>query len=99
MASWEKLLWKMVADADPRSYSYDEAARILIRLGFAEPPKTSGSHRRFRIEVADPTAEGGSRGVVIGLVDKGRGNLKPKYITQMIATLAENNLLPQPVED
>jgi hypothetical protein len=95
MASWRKLLAEMVADPDPRSYTYDEAAGILMHLGFLGPQKPSGSHRKFRLEVA----EGGRRrGVIIALVDKGRGTLKPKYILVMVQTLRENNLLPDGVD-
>lgn len=94
MASWRKLLSKMVADPDPRSYTYEEAEGILLQLGFDPPPKTGGSHRRFRMEIDDPNDSSRKRGVIIGLVDKGRGKLKPKYISEMVRTLTENNLLP-----
>lgn len=97
MASWRKLLARMVADPDPRSYTYDEAAGILGQLGFAPPKKKKrgGSHRKFRLEVDDPSAEHGKRGVIIGLVDSGSGTLKPVYIIQMVSTLRANDLLPK----
>ena len=94
MASWQKLLGKMVADEDPRSYTYEEAAGILLHLGFAPPTKARGSHRRFRIEIDDPGDTTRKRGIVVGLVEKGRGRLKPRYISEMVRTLKENNLLP-----
>ncbi len=85
----------MVADADPRSYSYEEAAGILLQLGFSPPARPSGSHRKFRIEVDDPTDSTRKRGIIVALVQKGRGNVKPKYITVMIRTLRDNKLLPE----
>jgi hypothetical protein len=88
----------MVADRNPRSYSYDEVAGVLVNLGFAPPRKGGGSHRKFRIEVPDPSSPVGRRGVIIGLVEKGHGTLKPKYITEMVRTLRENGLLPEGVE-
>lgn len=94
MASWRKLLAQMVADPDPRSYTFDEAAKILVNLGFAPPKKPKGSHRKFRIEVSDPDAESGKRGVIVGLVDSGSGTLNPVYITEMVSTLQSNGLLP-----
>ena len=94
MASWRKRLADMVADSDPRSYTYDEAARILVNLGFAPPKKSGGSHRKFRIEIADPGTESGKRGVIVGLVESGSGTLKPVYITHMVSVLQSNNLLP-----
>ncbi len=98
MPSWQKLLARMVADSDPRSYTYQQAAGILVHLGFSPPAKTTGSHRRFRLEIDDPADETRKRGVIIGLVEKGRGTLKPKYISVMVRTLKENNLLPSDVE-
>ena len=98
MASWLKLLAQMVADPDPRSYTYAQAAGILVHLGFSPPHKPGGSHRKFRIELQDPKAKGGKRGVTIGLKEAGHGTLPPKYITAMVQTLRENNLLPSGVE-
>ncbi len=98
MPSWQKLLAGMVADSDPRSYTYQQAAGILVHLGFAPPTKPTGSHRRFRIEIDDPGDETRKRGVIIGLVEKGRGTLKPKYISAMVRTLKENKLLPSDVK-
>lgn len=98
MASWKKRLAEMVADADPRSYTYDEASRILQNLGFEPPRNATGSHRKFRLQVLDPSAPSGRRGVIVGLVDRGSGTMKPDYIRQMVATLRENNLLPNGVD-
>jgi predicted RNA binding protein YcfA (HicA-like mRNA interferase family) len=87
----------MVADTDPRSYTYDEAAGVLINLGFAQSRRGGGSHRIFRIELADSQAQGGRRAVIIGLVDSGKGKLRPIYIKKMVQTLRENKLLPDRV--
>ena len=99
MASWRKRLARMVADPDPRSYTYEEASGILEHLGFELAKPTSGSHRKFRRAVADPSAPSGKRGVIVGLVQKGAGTLKPKYVLEMVRTLRENNLLPPGVEE
>lgn len=98
MPSWQKVLAKMVADPDPRSYTYEEASGILLQLGFAAPAKSKGSHRKFRIEIDDPADKTRKRGIIIGLVQKGRGTLKPKYISTMVQTLRESNLLPKGVK-
>ena len=97
MPSWEKRLAAMVADPDPRSYTYDEVARILERLAFVVQ-KGGGSHRKFRREIADANSPSGRRGIIVGLVQKGHGTLPPKYITEMIRTLRANHLLPDGVE-
>lgn len=94
MGSWRKLLASMVADADPRSYSYHDAALILQHLGFEGPFGRGGSHRRFRRALADPSSPAGSTTIVIGLVDTGHGPMKPVYIKKMLATLREHPLLP-----
>jgi hypothetical protein len=96
MGSWRKLLAQMVADKDPRSYTFEEAAGILTQLGFVAR-KTASSHKTFRRTVPDDSAIGGSKGVFVGLVKSGHGPMKPIYITKMIATLQENKLLPSDV--
>lgn len=98
MGSWRKLLAAMVADHEPRSYTYQEAANVLKRLGFQGPAKTTGSHRRFRVEVEDSAVPGGKRGVIVGLVEHGSGPVKAVYIRQMVQTLRDNRLLPPDVE-
>lgn len=95
MGSWRKLLERMVADPKPRSYSYDEAATVLGQLGF-QPKGRGGSHRKWRKAITEP--DGTTRGVIIGLLDTGRGNLPPEYIQDMVQILRENNLLPDGVE-
>lgn len=90
MASWRKLLAKMVADRDPRSYTYDQAARILEHLQFDGPTKP-GSHRMWKRVIAKA---GKPFTVVIGLVDSGTGKVKPEYIKQMVRTLHDEGLLP-----
>lgn len=84
----------MVADPDPRSYTYEDAATVLGQLGFALAKPTGGSHRKWRRVVEDSA---GRRTVVIGLVQKGRDTLKPEYIKDMVEILRENNLLPSKV--
>jgi len=98
MPSWKKLLRRMVADRNPKSYTYDEAAGILEQLLFDPPRNPSGSHRKFRRGIADPAAPSGERGVIIGLVDAGSGKMNPEYIKQMVQTLRDNGLLPPDCE-
>lgn len=86
MGSWRKLLDRMLHDARPNSYTYDDAARVLRRLGFDEAPGT-GSHRVWRRTV-------GTVGVRVGLRDSGRGPMKAVYIKDMLATLRAYELVP-----
>jgi hypothetical protein len=97
MASWRKRLARMVADPDPRSYRYKEAASILARLGFELAKPTDGSHRKWRRGIPDPTHPKGRRIVVIGLVESGRGTMKPEYVKDMVEILRANDLLPDGV--
>jgi predicted RNA binding protein YcfA (HicA-like mRNA interferase family) len=97
MGGWRSLLDAMVADPDPRSYTYDEAAGVLANLGFAQTRRGGGSHRIFRLEIADSAAPNGRRPVIIGLLDAGKGKLAPIYIKKMIRELHANNLLPDRV--
>ena len=97
MTRWLKRLLGMVADPRPVSYTYAEAAAVLVGVGFELQPH-QGSHRKFRKVIDDPKAPGGRRTVIIGLVEKGRGPLKPAYIRTMVRTLQENDLLPDGVE-
>jgi len=96
MGSWRKRLAAMIADSDPRSYTFEEAAGILDHIGFVQGSH-GGSHRRFRRELPDPNVPSGKRGVIIGLVQSGSGCLKPVYVVEMIAALRENKLLPKEV--
>lgn len=98
MASWIKLLRRMVADPRPISYTYDEAALILRHLGFEPPSKPTGSHRKFRLEIEDPAADTGRRGIIIGLVENGHGPMKAVYVREMVRVLRENGLLPEGVD-
>lgn len=87
MPNWKDLLWQMLADTDPRGYTYDDAARVLRRLGFEER-KGRGSHRLWRLKPS------GGNVVYIGLVQKGHGTLKPGYIRDMVNELRTNGLIP-----
>lgn len=89
MASWRKLLRQMLEDTDPRSYRYDQAAKILGHLGFRLAKPTDGSHRVWRRRLESPP-----RTVVIGLVDAGNGTMKKVYVVAMLARLREHDLLP-----
>lgn len=92
MASWEKLLQRMLDDRRPVSYTYADAVRILGRLGFVEGSKGT-SHRTWRFRGVDGNT------VVVGLVDAGHGTLKPVYIREMLRILRDNNLLPPPTSE
>lgn len=93
MAQWRKLLAAMVADTRPTSYTYAQAASVLRQLHFEEDGGGS-SHRRWRRRLSAEETGGPPRTVIIGLVDKGHGTLKPPYIRHLVRTLQENNLLP-----
>lgn len=94
MASWEKRLMALAADPRPNNYRYEEVTGLLGRLGFELAGRPAGSHRRWRLVVADPAVEGGKRTITVGLVDNGNGPLKSVYVKEMVRTLRENNLLP-----
>lgn len=97
MARWEKLLSAMVADTRPVSYTYDDAATVLSRLGFTEQTPTGTSHRKWTRVVLDSSVRGGTRTVTIGLNAKGKRPLKAGYIREMVRTLRENDLLRERV--
>ncbi len=81
MTRWRKLLEQMARDPDPRNYRYDEVVTVLRGLDFQEAPRGTGSHRAWRGLTPLGTV------VVIGLVDKGRGTLKPYLIREMLKQL------------
>lgn len=92
MARWKRLLARMLSDHSPTTYSYGDASSILRRLGFELAPNAGGSHRKWR------KGAGSGSPVVIGLVDKGSGNLKPYLIRDMIAQLTDQGLIPADLE-
>lgn len=95
MGRWRKLLAATVADRNPRSYTYEDAVRVLTHLGFEQArAKPGGTHRLWRREIADAA---GKRTVFVGLVEKGHGTLKPVYVEKMIDILRTNGLLPDEV--
>lgn len=94
MAGWLKLLARMVADRKPRSYSYDEAATVLGRLGFTLATPTDGSHRKWRRVIEDASTASGRRTVIVGLIVPPRGNLPPEYVKALVEALTSNDLLP-----
>jgi hypothetical protein len=87
MARWKRLLDKMASDSDPRNYSYDDAVTVLRGLDFQLAPHGGGSHRAWRGKGTSGTV------VVIGLVDKGHGTLKPYLVREMVKQLRANGLL------
>lgn len=82
----------MLSDSIPTSYTYSEAASVLTRLGFELAPTAGGSHRKWRRRVDDDTS------VIIGLVEKGSGHLKPYLIRDMIVQLQQHDLIPTDLE-
>jgi len=87
MSRWRKLLADMANDSDPRNYTYEEAVAVLRGLSFAAAPHGAGSHRVWR-----GLTQGGTV-VVVGLVDRGHGTLKPYLIREMIAQLRSNGFI------
>jgi predicted RNA binding protein YcfA (HicA-like mRNA interferase family) len=90
MAKWEKVLARMLNDAKPIGYTYQEAASVLANLGFSLKG-TGGSHRKWARKLGAST-------VVIGLVESGSGTLKAYLIRDLIKTLNEHSLIPKEIE-
>jgi predicted RNA binding protein YcfA (HicA-like mRNA interferase family) len=92
VARWRKLLSRMASDGRPTGYTYEDAAVVLRALGFQVAPSGGGSHRKWR--AVSPAGIV----VVIGLVEKGAGALKPYLIRDMISQLRQNGFLPADLE-
>lgn len=92
MTAWKKLLWRMISDSSPITYTYEQAASILLRLGFELAPTSGGSHRKWRRKLENGAV------VVIGLVEKGSGTLKAYLVRDMIQQLRQHQLLPDDLE-
>jgi hypothetical protein len=92
MAKWQKLLRQMLTDVSLIGYTYAEAASVLRHLGFELAPHGGGSHRKWRRR---STA---GNPVVIGLVEKGSGSLKPYLVRDMIHQLRLHELIPADLE-
>lgn len=92
MASWRRTLQRMLNDPSPSGYRYADAAAVLRRLGFELAPARGGSHRKWWCRTpSGATAR-------IGLVEAGRGTMKPFLVRAMIATLKEYHLVPRDLE-
>ncbi len=87
MAKAAKLLAQILGDTDPRNYTYDDVAKVLRFLDFQEAPHGGTSHRRWRRRLPNGNV------VLIGLVDKGHGTLKPVYVREMVKQLRENGIV------
>lgn len=61
-------------------HTYDEAASVLEKCGFAPPKKPKGSHRTWRHK---------DLAKHLCLVDKGHGAIPGGYIREMIAAIDE----------
>lgn len=92
MARWEKLLERMLSDPKPITYTYADACAVLKALGFEVAPHSGGSHRKWRLKLPDGNV------VLVGLVEKGHGTLKPYLIRDMVALLRSNGLVPKELE-
>ncbi len=92
MATWRKILGRMLTDARPTSYTYDDASAVLSHLGFELAPHKGGTHRKWRCKAPNGNT------VVIGLVEKGSGTLKAYLVRDMIEQLRVNGLIPADLE-
>lgn len=82
----------MLSDSNPITYTCADAARVLIALGFEVAPHGGGSHRKWRLRSNVGNV------VVIGLVEKGSGALKPYLIRDLVSQLRSNALVPEDIE-
>lgn len=92
MARWKKLLEAMLNDLNPITYTYADACAVLEALDFEVAPSAGGSHRKWRRKLDSGNV------VVIGLVEKGHGELKPYLIRDLVAQLRANGLIPKEFE-
>ena len=92
MARWKKLLVRMLSDSSPITYAYRDATHMLEALGFEVAPHGGGSHRKWRGGLP------GGNVIIIGLVEKGSGSLKPYLIRDMLAQLRSSGLVPEDME-
>lgn len=61
-------------------------------LGFEVAPHSGGSHRKWRFKSHQGNV------VLVGLVEKGHGTLKPYLVRDLIAQLRANGLVPKVFE-
>ena len=91
--SWRKVLREMAAAEKRTGYTYGDCMSILKQLGFVCVTKSGTSHRRWRLERT------GYPPVYIGLVDRGKAEIKRFYVDTMIAVLQDNALMPPTEND
>lgn len=82
----------MLSDEKPITYTYADACVVLSGLGFEVAPHAGGSHRRWRRRLANGNV------IIIGLVEKGKGTLKPYLIRDLIDQLRTNAIVPDDLE-
>lgn len=88
MARWHKVLARMLkAGRAGTGFHYREAASVLKGLGFQVAPTGGGSHRMWRGKSPRGTS------VIVGLVEKGAGDLKPYLVRDMLDQLSEHGFL------
>lgn len=92
MARWKKLLSQMLSDSNPITYTYGDASHVLAALGFEVAPHGGGSHRKWRRTLPSGNA------IIVGLVEKGSGPLKPYLVRDMVLQLRSNGLVPEDME-
>jgi hypothetical protein len=65
---------------------------VLSALGFQVAPHAGGSHRKWRLKLQSGNV------VLVGLVEKGHGTLKPYLIRDMVEQLRSNGVVPKEFE-
>lgn len=90
---WKRTLERMLSDSNPTSYTYYDAVRVLSALGFVVAPHGGTSHRKWR--AVSPAGNG----VIIGLVEKGSGTLKPYLVRDLVGQLRAHNMIPTELEE
>ncbi|MCA2992055.1 type II toxin-antitoxin system HicA family toxin [Gemmatimonas sp.] len=88
MGSWKRILKQMRKSPRCVGFTYADAAKVLEALGFHQS-SYGGSHRRWVMLRADNPP------VIIGLVDKGHGDMKPVYVKDMLASLVAHGILSE----
>ncbi len=88
MSRWRRVLLKMAQSQRGVGFTYNDAAAVLRGLDFEQKCEGSSHRRWVRLREGEPA-------VIIGLVEKGHGELKPVYIKTLVERLRDAGLIPE----